>query len=93
VFEEAGEFTKKEFLAKAAAGFERASLLGLAGRSEAANDTTFGNALELLRARGILESTREPRKAGPPEVRYSPGEHWDALGELQERLASAISPD
>jgi glycerol-3-phosphate O-acyltransferase len=95
VLEEIGPeaaLSKKEFLERASAGFRRAALLGLASSSEAANDTTFGNALELLMSRGILESSREPRKSGPPEVRYARGEQWDALDELQERLAAAVEP-
>jgi hypothetical protein len=67
--------------------------LGLVSRSEAANDTTFGNALDLLEARQILESRREPRKSGQSETHFSPGERWDALVDLRGRLAAAVSSD
>jgi glycerol-3-phosphate O-acyltransferase len=88
-----GEITKKAFLERAAESFENAKLLGRAARSEAANDTTFGNLLDLLLRRRILESTRIEKKGGASELTFAPGEGWPALAELRERLAAAVTGD
>jgi len=82
---------RKALLAASAAAFENGRLLGLADRVEAANDTTFGNAIELLRARRILVGARgEPgRRGAPGEPRFAPGEGFSALPALQARLAAA----
>jgi glycerol-3-phosphate O-acyltransferase len=85
-----GEVGRKEFLKRVKESFENAKLLGLALRGEAANDTTFGNALDLLVRRGILVVQREKKKGGAFEERFAPGERWHALGELRERLGRAV---
>jgi glycerol-3-phosphate O-acyltransferase len=87
-----GEVGRKEFLKRVKESFENAKLLGLAQRGEAANDTTFGNALDLLVRRGILVVQREKKKGGAFEESFAPGEHWHALGELCERLGRAVEP-
>ena len=74
--------------------FERARLLGLAERVEAAHDSTFGNAIDWLVERGILEvdlSTPGGRKGATPAARFAPGEHADALPALRDRLAAAAA--
>lgn len=85
--------TRKTLLAEATASFEHARLLGLAERVEAANDTTFGNAIELLLTRDILvaESVPSGRKGGAAEIQYAPGDRFDALSPLRERLATAAA--
>ncbi len=87
-----GEITKKELMVEAGAGFERSGLLGLAHRVEAANETTFGNALDLLIRREILTATRVPRRGGAPETALAPGEEFWALEGLLARLAGAATP-
>jgi glycerol-3-phosphate O-acyltransferase len=52
------EFTRDEFYAQLGAAFECAAILGDAPRSEAANNTTFSNAADLLLARGVLTEHR-----------------------------------
>ncbi|MFT5442361.1 MAG: glycerol-3-phosphate O-acyltransferase [Myxococcota bacterium] len=60
--------TRKEFYARIGSAFEGAALLGEATRSEAANDTTYSNATDLLLARGVLTEQRRDRvdKKGKP---------------------------
>ncbi|MEE8581493.1 MAG: 1-acyl-sn-glycerol-3-phosphate acyltransferase [Myxococcota bacterium] len=98
VLEEDLEVDRAEFHGRAAAQFEHAHLLGEAERSEAANEITFSNALDLLVRRGILEARSVPAKPGRAlkregrdRVVYARGERADALGELRERLAAALS--
>jgi glycerol-3-phosphate O-acyltransferase len=86
------EIPKKEFLSRCASGFERAEILGLAHGGEAANDTTFNNALDLLVRRDIVETRRVPRRSGAPDVMIAPGENFSALAELGDRLAAAVFP-
>ncbi len=86
-----GEIARKAFLERAAAAFEHGRLLGLAERIEAANDTTFGNALDLLVRRRILESRSESRRGGATELVYARGESWCVLPQLRERLAAAVA--
>jgi len=74
-----------------AASSANARLLGLVEHPEAASETTFGNVLELLIRRGILDAHKEDRKAGAPQIAYTPGENWYVLGELRERLAAALN--
>jgi glycerol-3-phosphate O-acyltransferase len=84
---------RKALLAAAAHSFQTGQLLGLSERVEAANDTTFGNAIELLRDRGVLAVERgEPgRRGAAGEARYAPGEHFDRLPALHAWLASAAA--
>jgi len=85
--------TRKALVAASQSAFEHAELLGLAERLEAANETTFGNAIELLLARGILavEPAAPGRKGSASDIRYAPGEHFEALVALRERLATAAA--
>jgi len=46
--------TRKEFVARMSTAYESASMLGEARRAEAANETTFSNATDLIVSRGIL---------------------------------------
>jgi len=84
---------RKALLAAAQETFENGRLLGLAERVEAANETTFRNAIELLCARDIVVAERGEagRRGAWPEPRYAPGEHLDALRPLQARLAAAAA--
>jgi glycerol-3-phosphate O-acyltransferase len=93
ILEADGEIGRKDYLVRAAALFENAKLIGAAQHGEAANDTTFGNALDLLVRRGILDTHREERKGGGTERVCAPGEHYPALSELQERLSAAVRGD
>lgn len=52
------DVTRDEFYAQMAAAFEGAAILGDVTRSEAANNTTFSNAADLLLARGVLTEHR-----------------------------------
>ncbi len=70
--------------------FERALLLGEVDRREAANPVTFGNALEQLVRRRILER-RQPEGARERDPVYARGDKFDALPALRERLAAAVS--
>ncbi|MGH0031016.1 MAG: 1-acyl-sn-glycerol-3-phosphate acyltransferase [Myxococcota bacterium] len=85
--------TSKDLLKAAAEQFEHAAILGEVGLAESANDVTFGNAVDLLLERKILErapaagSGRERR-----EKRYQRGPAFDELPDLTRRLASALAP-
>ncbi|MEN8180963.1 MAG: 1-acyl-sn-glycerol-3-phosphate acyltransferase [Myxococcota bacterium] len=68
--------------------FERAALIGEVERREASNPVTFGNALELLLRRGVLER-RDPQKGREPLL--APGPAFDELAILRERLAGALA--
>ncbi len=48
------EMTRKDFVARLSTAYESASMLGEARRVEAANDTTFSNAVDLLVSREVL---------------------------------------
>jgi glycerol-3-phosphate O-acyltransferase len=82
------EFTLKEFRKLAAEHFERAQILGEASRSEAINDTTFTNLLDLLVRRDILRR-EERRKGKTREVAFVRGEKAADLDGLREWLAAA----
>jgi glycerol-3-phosphate O-acyltransferase len=89
------EVDRKEFLARVAARFENARLLGEAERPECANDTTFSNALELLVRRGILETRQVEVRSGRKSTRQTTviarGEQAHSLGDIRDRLATAVS--
>ncbi len=80
-----GEISHETILERSAVVLENAHRLGLSGHPEAANQSTFGNAIELLIARGILARHGSGRAISKSD--YSPGEEWLALDELHERLA------
>ena len=73
--------SRKALIAAAKAAFENARLLGLAERHEAANETTFGNAIDLLLDRDVLviAPNEAGRRNAASERRYAPGEHFDSL--------------
>ena len=50
--------TRDDFYQRVAVAFEGASILGRVSRREAANSTTFSNAVDLLLARGVLTEHR-----------------------------------
>ncbi len=68
--------------------FERAALLGEVERREAANAVTFGNALDLMVRRGVLQQ-RDPEKGR--DLLLEPGPAFDELPALRERLAGALA--
>ncbi len=88
--EEPIEFDRKALRKQAEQDFHNAELLGEAARPEAANETTFSNALDLLLERGILTLNRGSGRRSS-EARYARGENWAALPALQERLAGALA--
>jgi hypothetical protein len=78
-------------------------LLGAAERSEAANPTTFDNAIQTLLRRQVVrleapavaEPVRKRRlrrsvRPKPVERVYAPGEAWSQLAPLVNRLAAAV---
>jgi len=89
------EATRKDFLAAASDRYTAARLLGEATRIEAANETTFQNALDLLVRQGVLEWLRKesPERRGrrpAPVLHVRPGPHHEALGSLRQRLDAAL---
>jgi glycerol-3-phosphate O-acyltransferase len=80
---------RKELVKAAGAQFERAGLLGQVGLAEAANPITFGNAIDLMLGRAMLEEV--PGEKGGGEPRYAPGGARDELRGLAERLAAVLS--
>jgi len=84
-----GEVTRRDFLKRLGTAYESASMLGEARRVEAANDTTFSNAVDLLISRGVLlEHQRDVvDKKGKPKgservlVRANETEKLDRLRE------------
>ena len=89
-----GEMKRKELCKQASEHFSHAQLLGEAERSEATNDTTFGNALDLLVSRGMVLRS-ELQEADPGrrsrEALYRLPEDSEELASLQRRLARALS--
>jgi glycerol-3-phosphate O-acyltransferase len=53
-----GVITRADFFAEVTEAFEGASIIGKVTRREAANDTTFSNAVDLLIQRGVLTEHR-----------------------------------
>ncbi len=91
------DLERREVLARAAECFEHAQLLGRARRPEAANETTFQNALDLMARRSMITVQSQEVKAekrgrrSRREVRVAPGEDRGALCELRERLDAALA--
>lgn len=88
-----GEVNAKEFSERVASQFECAELLGNATRREAANDTTYSNARDMLVRRGVLRvGSREVKRKGKgkkgrgTESVYSRVEDTRELSFLQSRL-------
>ena len=89
---EEAELKKKELCKQAAEHFQHAQLLGEAQRAEATNDTTFGNALDLLERRGmLLRQAPEPGARRSRDAVYLLPADRAELGDLERRLASALS--
>jgi glycerol-3-phosphate O-acyltransferase len=86
-----GDFSQKGALAGALVVVQNAQRLGTSARSEAANDTTFGNAIELLISRGILVEEMGFGAKNARDPKYARGEKWGQLGELHARLAHAAT--
>jgi glycerol-3-phosphate O-acyltransferase len=80
-----GELSHEAILGGSSEVLDNAYRLGLSGHPEAANRSTFGNALELLLERQILSRT-DPSVA-IAKANYAPGEEWLTLPEFQELLA------
>jgi glycerol-3-phosphate O-acyltransferase len=84
--------TARDLTRAASEQFERAALLGEVGLAESSNPVTFGNALDLLLHRGVLELA--PAAGGRDrreQQRYMRGPAFAELPELGERLASALT--
>jgi glycerol-3-phosphate O-acyltransferase len=84
-----GPLTAKGLQEAASAQFDRADLLGEVVRREAANRITFGNAIELLVRRQILERAASADRKG--DSAYVRGPAFDDLATLHERLATALA--
>ena len=84
-----GEFGTKAVFASALVVIHNARRLGLLARPEAANDTTFGNAIELLVDREILLPTTTTGSGSARNPSYARGEKWHRLAELHACLAEA----
>ncbi|MDP6979613.1 MAG: 1-acyl-sn-glycerol-3-phosphate acyltransferase [Myxococcota bacterium] len=85
------EMTRKDFIKRMGTAYESASMLGEARRVEAANDTTFSNAADLLISRGVLvERSRDVLdKKGKPKGQERvlvPAEDPAPLAKLREDL-------
>ena len=92
VLHSAGEDLKqKELFKQAGEHFLHAQLLGEAERSEAANDTTFGNAVDLLERRGMLLRRESGETRRSRDALYFLPEDREELAGLERRLASALS--
>ena len=85
------ELGLKEFRERAGEHYANAQLLGEANRSEAANDTTFENALDLLVRRGVIIRRSTPGKGWSKEPLCARGENWQDLRVLTEHLAAALA--
>jgi len=80
-----GDLSREMVFERSRGVLENAQRLGLSGHPEAANEATFGNALELLVERRVLVQSGKSGSAS--KSLYAPGEAWSALGELHELLA------
>ena len=84
--------TEKALLNAASVCFEHARLLGRVTHEESGNETTFGNAIEWLRAEQILllnPQEEQGTRSGRGGKVYAPGENLERLPAVQARLASA----
>ncbi len=83
--------TVKELRKLAAEQFERSTLLGEVGLSEASNPVNFANAIDWLVAHDVLavEAVEEGAKA--KERRFERGASFASLETVRERLAAALS--
>jgi glycerol-3-phosphate O-acyltransferase len=83
---------RKELTKAASEQLAHTALLGETRLPEAANPVTFGNAVDVLASRGVLQLVSAGEGAeGVGEVRYARGEAFDELRGLRERLAAALS--
>ena len=80
--------TRKGLQKAAQEQFERGQLLGEVQRREAANTTTFGNAIDALLRSRILGPAPDGGSARDPA--YVRGDAFDDLVGMRERLASAL---
>jgi glycerol-3-phosphate O-acyltransferase len=83
--------TMKELLKASEEQFGRSALLGEVALPEASNPTTFRNAVDLLVRRGILAPSEEQSRERREAV-YAPGDGFDELLVLRERLAGTLGP-
>jgi glycerol-3-phosphate O-acyltransferase len=84
--------TRKELTKAATEQLAHTVLLGETRLPEAANPVTFGNAVDVLVSRGVLEELPAGEGAeGKGEPRYGRGEAFDELRGVRERLAAALS--
>ena len=82
---------KKDLCKQASEHLQHAHLLGEAERFEAANDTTFGNALDLLERRGMLLRSQVDAPRRSRDTLYEVPEDRETLAALARRLARALS--
>jgi len=97
LLESGGDMTRDAFLEGCAATYENSRLLGEARCAESATEQTFANVAEMLVRHGMLETVQLPpegrgrgKARGRPVRAFAPGERFDALSELRDRLAGAV---
>jgi glycerol-3-phosphate O-acyltransferase len=84
--------TRKELTKAASEQLAHTTLLGETRLPEAANPVTFGNAVDVMLSRDVLQEVSAGEGAeGKGEARYARGEAFDELRGLRERLAAALS--
>jgi glycerol-3-phosphate O-acyltransferase len=84
--------TAKELEKASGEQFERSTVLGEVRLTESASPVTFGNAIETLVRRGILEKLAPGEGAKERDgSRYRPGPSFDELPSLRDRLAAALA--
>jgi glycerol-3-phosphate O-acyltransferase len=84
--------TRKGLTKAASEQLAHTALLGETRLPEAASPVTFGNAVDVLASRGVLQEVSAGEGAeGKGEARYARGEAFDELRGLRERLAAALS--
>ncbi len=84
-----GPLTAKELLKAAREQLHRSEILGeVAAGREVASDTTFMNAIAQLERDQMVR--RDP-EASAKEVPYEPGEAFEDLASLKERLAFSLA--
>ncbi|MCH2171688.1 1-acyl-sn-glycerol-3-phosphate acyltransferase [Myxococcota bacterium] len=87
-----GEISANGLQKAATEQFSRSTLVGEVERIEASNPVTFGNAVDLLVRRKVLErSSEQPGGDRPRDTVYEPGSEFEELPRIHRRLATALS--
>jgi glycerol-3-phosphate O-acyltransferase len=86
-----GSASRRELVSSTREQFERAGLLGEVERPEASNTVTFGNALDLLIRRGVLQHEEGEASGRTREILLCQGPAFEELTTLRKRLATALA--